>query len=258
MRLPDDKVPAAGAWAQCPRCLERFFINPAGMSFESLTTPAPRPAAPRSRRDEAGRELLSRLKNRQGEHNEAPFFEPGLVTVYPQAAVSEIVQRAMASVLLCLPLLAVGYLFYSASSSRADRPPEPEQLPAVAKVNDNSSLEIIRKDLVNIRRDLASRQSQPKGIDYSGPEVRVFKYFMARLTPDVCSGIHYLEIKPTAAAGFRALGHCVDPTGLVLEMRVEWDGLRSLVSFPQYGQAEELEIYPPPRSQSAALTTDPR
>lgn len=256
MRIADSKVPPAGAWARCPQCRERFFVNPAALSLENLSEPesfSPNPGG-----DQASREVLARLKKRLGVAGEAPPLEPGLATVYPRAAASENLRLAVSCFLLALPLLAMACIFQTVSAaSRAQAPPQAVPLAAVARLNDNSNRELIREDLMGIRRYLVNRQGRAvsQKIDYSGPEVRVFKYFLSNLLPEVCSGIHYLELEPSpSSSGFSAFGHCLEADERIVEMRVEWQGSRALISFPLFRQASaEFEMFPPPLDRSSTL-----
>jgi hypothetical protein len=253
LSLPDKQVPATGAWALCPRCRERFFINPAAVPIEKLTRPAAAPGAsgpaPRGR-DQASQRLLENMKNKRGLEDEAP--RPDLITVYPRPAVSETLYLALGALLLCLPVVGIVALFQSAAGYQPAGPPAPAPT-ALSKVNHRENEESIRKDLVGIRNDLANRRRSVIDIEHSGPQARVFKYFMGRLAPDICSGIYRLEMTPSESpSGFTARGHCLEPDGRILEMRVDWAGSEALVSFPEFQQSEELDLYPLPEARVAA------
>lgn len=239
LRVPAQRVPASGAWAQCPRCRERFFINPAGHSLEELTrpfasgpaeaapgpAPAPGPAsapgpvsasgpasasAPaaspgRPVRDANSQRLLDRLKAKRGPQADEPDdYEPGMVMVYPEPAIPESVFRAASAAMLCLPLLAI-FLIFSFSGSRLAKPaaarPEPE-ITTVGMLNDYESEAMIRQDLSNLRRDQLMRRRSLYGVGHNGPETRVFQYFMHRLAPNVCAGVRYIQVSvPNSPAG---------------------------------------------------------
>lgn len=254
LRVPEQRVPAAGAWAQCPRCRERFFINPAGSSLEDLTRPfangdsgsaAPRRGA--SARDSSSQRLLDRLKAKRGQPEE-PGYEPGQVIVYPEPALPGSVYQAASVVMLCLPLLAVFFLFSSANT-RLNRPAAPPPAPvstAVERLNDQENPELIRKDLVSIKRDHLMRRRNLYGMGYSGPESRVFNYFMNRLAPGVCDGVHYLQVSVPmgGVSGFSMTGLCLAPEGRRLEMRVKWSDQGGRISFPYNQRFEDFSLRP--------------
>ena len=261
LSLPDDKIPAGGAWAVCPRCRERFFVNPGALPLENLTRPVSAPSAPNpsggaSRgRDQASRRLLESMKNKQGLKDELPPFDPGLITVYPRPALSASIYRGLGFLLLGLPVAGIIALFLSASRQPpADGPPAPQPVTALSRVNTQGNEESIRKDLITVRRDLANKRRQVVNINYSGPESRVFNYFMGRLVPEICSGIYQLELTPLdSLAGFTAKGLCLEPEGRELKMRVDWAGRYGIITFPDYREIEEVELYPLPEARPEDL-----
>lgn len=262
LRVPRQRVPPAGAWAKCPRCQERFFINPAGSSIEDLTRPlvqdqpgalAAAAAGPRQR-DQSSQRLLDRLKAKKGQTNE-PDYEPGLITVYPEPVIPGYIYQAASVVMLCLPLVVVFLLFNSADAGLSRSAPRSEVVSAtVVQLNERANPEMIRQDLVGIKRDHVARRRNAYGVDYSSPESRVFNYFMERLAPDVCSGIHYLEISTSIGSdspGFTATGLCLEPEGRRLQMKVDWVGPNSRVSFPYNQSAENFSLHPSSTADAA-------
>lgn len=255
LRVPKQRVPAAGAWAQCPRCQERFFINPAGSSVEDLTRPFPgdTPDSSSARaggvagRDSSSQELLDRVKAKRGLPKEIAY-EPELIIVYPEPAPPDYVYRVASAAMLCLPLL-VAFLLFSSTNSRLNRvepPPAPVNT-AVDRLNDRDNPESIRTDLMNIKRDHVLRRRTVYGIGYSGPESRVFNYFMNRLAPEACDGISYLKITVPdgGGRGFRATGFCLTPEGRRLDMRVDWIGQGSRITFPYTNRSEDFTLQAP-------------
>lgn len=254
LRVPRQRVPAAGAWAQCPRCQERFFINPAGSSVEDLTRPFPGvPDSSSTRaggvagRDSSSQQLLDRVKAKRGLPKEVEY-EPELIVVYPEPALPDYVYRAASAAMLCLPLL-VAFLLFSSTNSRLNRDEPPPALvnTAVDRLNDRENPELIRTDLLNIKRDHALRRRPVYGIGYSGPESRVFNYFMNRLAPGACDGISYLQITVPGEGGrgFRATGFCLAPEGRRLDMMVDWIDQGSRITFPYTDRSEEFGLQSP-------------
>lgn len=255
LRVPRQRVPAAGAWAQCPRCQERFFINPAGSSIEDLTRPfagdAPEASSARAGgvagRDSSSQRLLDRVKAKRGLPEEVEY-EPDLIIVYPEPALPDYAYRAASAAMLCLPLL-VAFLLFSTTNSRLNQvepPPAPVNT-AVDRLNDRENPESIRADLLNIKRDHAFRRRAVYGIGYSGPESRVFNYFMNRLAPEACDGVSYLQITVPGGGGqgFRATGICLAPEGRRLEMRVDWIDQGSRITFPYTNRSEDFGLQSP-------------
>lgn len=265
LRIPDQRVSESGAWAQCPRCQERFFINPAGSSIEELIRPPDKgqPASLASgtagrRRDTSSQELLDRLKARQGQSPGASAYDPGLIIVYPEPAIPEWAYQAASVALLCLPLLAI-FLLFNSANQRLDRGgalrPEPA-VTAVDRLNNQEDPELIRKDLRTIKRDHMMRRRNVYGVGYGGPESRVFKYFMNRLAPGVCSSIEYLQIvvPNSGPPRFSVTALCLEPEGRRLEMQVAWDSTsNSRVTFPYSQRTESFDLYArPPQAGLAA------
>ncbi|MEW5723953.1 MAG: zinc-ribbon domain-containing protein, partial [Thermodesulfobacteriota bacterium] len=54
--VPEDKVPAKGAWGRCPKCREKIFIQKPGPPAETAAPPpAPRRAQEPARRTAPGK-----------------------------------------------------------------------------------------------------------------------------------------------------------------------------------------------------------
>jgi len=251
LRVPKAKVPEAGAWAKCPKCQERFFINPAASSPQDLARPIPRAAQPTAAglgprgRDQRSQNLLDHLKAKQGRLDEADY-QGGLITVYPRAVVPDFVYQAVSAILLCLPLVAIFMVFSSSGDRLGSVEPRPEPVTtAVERLNDQENPVLIQRDLVSIKRDHLMRRRSLYGVGYSGSEARVFKYFMHRLAPDYCAEIRYLQVSVPnpVEAGFSATALCLEPEGRRLVMRVDWlDASHSRVSFPYNGRTEDFTI----------------
>ncbi|MDR0882136.1 MAG: zinc-ribbon domain-containing protein [Candidatus Adiutrix sp.] len=255
LQVPDDHIPAAGGWARCPKCRDRFFLKPGGQAAVDLARPFQEPptaqASPtRPGRDEASQKLLDRLKdkNRAGQPDKGlEDFEPGEIIVFPAPALSETACQYIGLALLSLPLLAIILVL---SWGRTTPAVVSQVSPtALKRLNTEDSPEIIRADLLNIKRDLLRRRRPHIDVDYSGPESRVFKYFMGRLTPpDYCSGITHLEIaasQPTS--GFVATGFCQGEAYKLLEMKASWTIWGVRVQFSDYPGQEEFEMTSQPK-----------
>ncbi|MDR0882296.1 MAG: zinc-ribbon domain-containing protein [Candidatus Adiutrix sp.] len=256
LQVPDDHIPAAGGWACCPKCRDRFFLKPGGQAAADLARPLEPPAAaaslPNRGRDAASQKLIDRLKgkNRGGRPEQGlEDFEPGEIIVFPAPSLSAAACQYIGLALLSLPLLAI-ILVLSWGRERAEPPAAPAAGPAaVRRLNVAESPVIIRADLRNIKRDLLRRRRPHVDVDYSGPESRVFKYFMARLTPpDYCPGITHLEMAASQpSSGFSATGFCQGEVYRLLEMKVTWTTWGARVQFTGYPGQEEFEMSAQPR-----------
>lgn len=253
LKIPDQQIPATGAWAKCPKCQERFFINPAAQSAVDLTTPFQRPnqaPAPLGRRDSSAQQLIERVRAKRGlptDQRRDAFDESGLVMVYPKPAVSAGTYQAIGLALLAVPILFIVIFFSSLPDSESSDSSRPKPAEIVTKINDiNSNHALIRQDLLNIRKGLVNRPRPVYGAGYSTSETRVFNYFVANMLPeDICSRTDYTEVtRLTSAYGFTAKGRCLQGKGNVLELRVEWTTQKAMILFPYYQAKSEFDLYP--------------
>lgn len=256
LRISDQQVPANGAWAKCPKCRERFFINPAAQSAADLTRPyqSEKPNGPASiRRDQSSQQLIERLRTKRGlEAGEGGGgFDPDLVTVYPELRISQDFYQPIGLALLAVPVLCLVWLLTSLDTAprQIDASRDPQKIMAAKRASDNN-IDLVRQDLLNIKRDLMRRPRQVVSVDHTGPESRVFNYFMSDMLPGVCSGIDYIEVSDLKPAyGFAAKARCVDMPKNYLEMKVEWVARKAVVTFPYYRTKDEIDLYPPSGSQ---------
>ena len=256
MGLPDDKVPAEGAWARCPKCQERFYVRPPGRP-SPLDLPDERPARPAGagRRDPESQRLIDRLRAKSGRPaDDPPEFDPGALILYPEALGWPRVQAAAPWILLALPLVLIIGFFYSLGNRENPPPPPPQK--AMERMRDDMRPEVIRNDLLSIKRHLMRlKRVQIMNVGHKGPESRVFEYFRNLLVPGVClDDIDNIAIEaPYPNAGFTATGTCRGRSlGKELIMSVRWPEVSAIVTFPDYPDQgwAELEMYPRPASSS--------
>lgn len=254
LKISDHQVPAAGVWAKCPKCHERFFIKPSAQIIFDLTAPFQRPAqapGPLPRRDPMAQQIVERARVKRGlavgPIRNAADEESSPVTVFPKAAVPPEVYKAIGLALLGFPILFIAIFFSSLPYSKPELSPGLQPAAIVAKINDvNNNQALIRQDLLNIRKDMVRRPRPFYGSGYSSSETRVFNYFVANMLPEeICSGIDYTEVtKLTSAYGFTVRGHCLGGNGQPLEMRVEWTLKKATIQFPYYQARSEFDLSP--------------
>lgn len=167
-----------------------------------------------------------------------------LVTIFPTPGPAPVLYQVMGIILLSVPLLAI--VFVLATSKQPET--EPYLPPDIRQTEFSNDFkpEVIRLDLVNIRRYMRNQRRVPNFVDYSGSESRVFKYFASLLIPGVCDQITRLELKTEwPAKGFEATGQCEGGILKKITMQVVWDETRAIISFPGYSKKPaEVEMYP--------------
>lgn len=270
LRIPAEKVPITGAWASCPKCQERFFIKPpaqqqqaaAGVigprhseALKAPQTAAPPPAAGSlKRRDQESQRLLERMKRKRPElRTEQP--EPidfSALTVYPEFVSYPVARQVVTGILLATPLVVMAVIFYAGSNVKP-QPLAPST--TLVKMQDKSNTELVKNDLRSLRKHMQRRQNVVRmRIDSSGPEARIFNYFMERMVPGVCEGegISSLRIAADSSKGFSALGTCTS-NSKELEMNVVWTMNTAKVSFTGYPAqgTEEIDLFPQPIRHTA-------
>ena len=242
------RIPPAGAWTHCPRCGERFFLKPPGQGAD-LSSPAPAAGPKLAAGDsQARRELLSRLQARSpsAAASAPPPDYDEEVTIFPRAAWSGEACFAAGSLVLALIVL-VSFMFFRGS---VHHPPPPPPAMAAARLNDSQDLGLIRHDLIGLKRRFVNRRTLRADIEHTGPESRIFKYFLARLEPrGGCAGLARLEIKSEdPARGFRAEAVCLDQDGRLspgkLELDIKWTQRSAVASFPGHPGTDEVEMFP--------------
>lgn len=253
LKISDHQVPAAGVWAKCPKCRERFFIKASAQTTVDLAAPFQPPAlAPGSlpRRDSTTQQIIERARAKRGlgaDLKKDAADEISLVTVFPSAVIPPEVYKVIGLALLGFPILFIAIFFSSLPGSKSELSHGLQPAAIVAKINDvNNNQALIRQDLLNIRKDMVRRPRPFYGGGYSSSETRVFNYFVANMLPEeICSGIDYTEVtKLTSAYGFTAKGRCLAGNGKQLEMRVEWTVKKATILFPYYQARSEFDLSP--------------
>ncbi len=219
--IADERVPAKGAWARCPKCSERFFITPQGqgaaLGQAQPASPAPSPARERS---EEAQQLLTRLKAKRTE-NGTPPPEDGAyeseVIVFPELAASPTPYFIILGV---MSLFLVGLVIHAFNSASMPPPATPRSAPQVARQYDESSfaadLTMLRRHLIN--QGQANRRTKPAGL-----EARIFQYALSRLAPNECEELEYLFLQSARTLdGVTVLGVCQDPSRRSPQLDVRW------------------------------------
>lgn len=247
LKVSADKIPPIGGWAKCPKCAERFFVQPPGKGVD-LHSEASKEAGAGKRpiRDSASQRFIDRLKSLRGESPDTIGHGPLIyseVTIFPEPAISPAIYQGIGLALLAVPLLLLIMAFMIKSESASTPRQEAEKFNA--DFNDDKNIKLIRSDLVMIRRNMSKRPVITSTITYTGSESRVFNYFSERLTPGICKSISKLEINSNQPIkGFEATGTCSDGVTRRLKMLVTWTDKTAVVGFQGYPAHEEVELYP--------------
>ena len=241
-------MPAGGGWARCPKCTEMFYVQAPGKGLDLLSEPPPTSPArrTRARRDESSQQLLDRLRTQRGEdvRDDRRFdLDLSKVTIFPEPALAPAVSQALGMALLALPIIVLGVIFFKSS------PPGPPPISTTEfkeRLNNEFNPDLIRADLLQIRRQTIYKKKLLTQIDFTGSESRVFKYFAANMVPGICDVISWLEIeseRPTK--GFAATAVCEGGILESLRMQVSWTDRTAVISFPGFSKHDqEVDLFP--------------
>lgn len=247
LKAPADKIPLIGGWAKCPKCSERFFVQPPGKGVD-LHSEASKDsgAGKRPIRDSASQRLIDRLKSLRGESQDTLGHGPLIyseVTIFPEPVISPAIYRTFGLALLSLPLLFLIMAFMVKSEPAATPDLEIEKFKA--SLNDDKNIKLIQSDLVTIRRNMSKRPIVNSTVTQTGSESRVFNFFSERLAPGICKSITRLEITSNQPIkGFEATGVCSEGASRRLKMLVTWTDKTAVVKIQGYPEHEEMELYP--------------
>ena len=237
LNLPEERVPAAGAWARCPKCQERFFLK-----VKAAEPAPPGPAA--GRPHPAGRtaeeqKLLDRQRAKMGRPQAETSLEGpaglGEVVVFPTPAPNYRLY-GLAAALAVGGLL--GFLAQAFRSAGGSAGPEPVRAAPPLSYEDRGLV----TDLNALRRDFSRRSGLSRNVNYGGREARVYKYCMSQLAPRACDGeFSILKLRSSnTREGFRAVGVCLDNEDETApELEINW---RGRVAMAGVAGARPLEI----------------
>lgn len=246
LKLAAEKLPPQGAWARCPKCGHPFFIPPATVASPVSELPPVREYKPApfkaGQRDLESQKLLERLKERQGlpprPEPPDPSDNDAWVRIVEARRFPSKAGLWGASFILVLSIFFLGYVFCGGNQDKIRNTTAVSQeetiWPGMAQED------VIRRDLIYIRKSISIYRQKNIEIEASGPESRVFKYFMAQLAPGVCSGISALTIEVNEHdIGFKAIGQCLESPSTYLVMHLDWGQNLALISFEgQPGRTE--------------------
>ena len=260
LKVPAEKIPVGGGWARCPKCAEMFYVQPPGQGLDLLSEPAKTPPARRQRsgRDESSQELLDRLRTQRGEENrdDRRFdLDFNKVTIFPEPALAPAVYQGMGVALLALPVLVMAVIFFKSGPAA---PPPVSTVEFKTMLNNEFNPDLIRADLLQIRRQTTYKNSLLTQVDYSGSESRVFKYFAAEMVPGICDVINRLDIESDRPPkGFAATATCQGGILERLRMQVSWTDRTAIISFPGYSKHDQVvDLFPPRPSKPLAANTN--
>jgi len=221
LSIPEERVPAAGAWARCPKCQERFFLKVRGALDPLAAETGPAGRLRPGGRTAGEQRLLDRQRARMGRAETSLEGPDGLgeVTVFPAPAPNYGLYGLAAA------LAVGGFLGFLAHAFRSagdwTERPEPTA-PPTASYEERG----LAADLAAMRRDFRRRPGLRRNIGYSGREARVFKYLMAQLAPEACGG-EFFSLRlwsPDTRQGFKAIGACLNEGQTAPELEVKWMG----------------------------------
>ncbi|MDR1045577.1 MAG: zinc-ribbon domain-containing protein [Candidatus Adiutrix sp.] len=249
--VPDDKVPQAGAWAQCPQCAERFFIRPQGFDW-AADRPAPGAGPPQSRPDRAGgrspeaQALLDRLRPERAGLAAAFFNDEDLVILSLLRPPNYRLQALICSMVVLIAVTAAFLVL------KDNRPPGRLASPPTLAPEKAYGREQVRTDLIYLRREIMRRTSLSRSVNYSGAESRIFKYFIQDLNPETCREISALELSSERPAShFEMRPTCLNHDHPEPGLLIRWLGSSVEISSPPRSRILNFPIFPVGSGQPA-------
>ncbi|UQZ87819.1 hypothetical protein C4J81_00730 [Deltaproteobacteria bacterium Smac51] len=247
--VPDERVPAGGAWAKCPKCKERFFINPGAAIFQTAPDVTILPSRPAGRSEEA-QSLLARMRKHDTEAStriDGPPYDPSMVTLFPEPLVNYRVY------FLTLGLLVAGLAAFLINVFRdsAGNVPPGQSFPAQLAVNEYNEDDFIN-ELRRVRRTTHRRNHLLLTIDHKGLETRVFQKILDKLVPGACPEVVKLMfVSDHPAGGFNAEITCRPDMPPDFEMEVRWRSGSALINLPGRNQRMTVPLFMASRGDEA-------
>ena len=256
--VPDDRVPAKGAWAKCPKCAERFFIKP--KSAVPLSADQPRSeqisSAPRERSPEA-QKIIDRLRKGREKEAESRLTPPGpdleLVTVFPET-VSDFKPVFLVLALVGgLSLLGVAVLF---KKSTEISPVATQSSPAEFKITQYGE-DQLRLSLASLRKSTNRRKHLYRRVTEPGMEFQAFETILDRLAPGSCQeGLDSLVLGSRNPAGGFEVDILCRPKGLYqFPMKVSWQNGFAVITMP--GRRQSLSVALTEHAAAQTAPADP-
>lgn len=246
LEIPKERVPAAGAWARCPKCQERFFLKVRAADPPGLAPGLPGRRAGRTAEEQR---LLDRQLARMGRARAETSLEGPVgtweVVLFPAPAPNYRLYGLVTALAVGGLLGLMFHLFQSAGSWPAEMAAAP---PRAVNYEDRG----LAIDLAAMRRDFRRRPGLRRNIDYSGREARVFKYLMTELAPEACGGeFHRLRLwSSDTSRGFKAVGTCLAEGETAPELQIQWAGERVVAGLA--GSRLEIFLRPAPAGAGEA------
>ncbi|MDR1044640.1 MAG: zinc-ribbon domain-containing protein [Candidatus Adiutrix sp.] len=220
--LPDKRLPADGARARCPHCQGRFFIPP----LKEGRSPAADREAPTPPEGSGSLEIITVFPEIPGR---SPQFYAG---------------TGLAALAVALGALTYFGLLPGSSPSGANAAPwlAPPQ---------NYGREILRDDLISLKRNTFHQKALAYTVD-SGPEYRIFSYYLPRLAAGQCREISRVEVEsPDPERGLALWGVCLNSNRRGPRLSLNWEGGSASFSGGPKGPSENLRLFPRPKPEKA-------
>lgn len=242
--VPDERVPAAGAWARCPGCGERFFVRHLGQAAGLDSRPQQAPAKSTRGRSEEAQKMINRLRAKTEAEAftslDGPAYNPEIITVFPQPMSNDIGTFLAIGILAAL----VGFVLigsFQKGSTVKVASPEPTRIIDVPAYGEKE----LRTDFLLFRKLTTDRPHLRREVNYTGYESRVVKYFLRELAPDECQEITSLYIKADRVSnGFTATAVCLDPGRGIPDMHVRWEGRDAVIMFEGRDERRKFTLFP--------------
>jgi len=253
--VPDERVPAAGAWARCPKCSERFFIRPVGQSSGLDMQPQKAPVKSVRGRSEEAQRMINRLRSKTEAEGlttlDGPEYNPETITVFPQPAPNPAFTVIATGVMIVLAGFVLIGSFSKGSTVKVNAP----QTPAIMSHYTYGEKDL-RADFQLLRKRATQQPHLRYQVTYTGYESRVFKHFLNEIAPDDCQDITSLYIKADRAANsLTATATCQDNSRIIPDMQIRWEGRDALISITGREALLRFNLFPPADGSASGVSS---
>jgi hypothetical protein len=218
LRLSDEYQNKKEIWIKCPKCGERF--RPQSEDLTAQLADAPKSTSPSPIGKKAVEDLISRMDlDKMGQAmQDRDDFTLDAIPVIPEPPTRAKLYTSITIFLVVAMLVALGVVFWNAvappvQTQAAETPPPPDY-----------GKDMLLPDIMALRKDILRLRHVDRNINYTGPESRIYKYFVNNLAPDLCQEITGIHIwSPRTSEGFKMKGTCLDPNQDPAILEVNWN-----------------------------------
>lgn len=238
--VADELIPEGGAWAKCPKCQERFFINPKALNL--LTEGFPGEARPSLSKGRDTQKFIQKIRKKRGIEDAPDGFDSSKMVAL--SIYSPPNYRLYVGVSIFLLLICAIWVINLFLQTSGPKEPLAQARPLTSALYDHENL---RNDLITLRKRSAALHRVSWRIEASGAETRIFNYMMDALAHGVCPDISELEIKsdqPSESIEMQARCEGYGSDLLSPVIMIIWNGRSVTARISDRREGMEIELFP--------------